>query len=59
MKEKIVLQKSPPWYDRHLDGDGPVALLIEAGAMVGVAGFFAAMLVLSHGVSLYERLRRR
>jgi hypothetical protein len=59
-EKKIVLQKDAAWYDRgYGNGEGPVGLLVEAGAMIGMAGFYVAMLALSHAVGLYERLRRR
>ena len=56
---KIVLQKKNAWYDRHTEKDGPLAVLREAGVMVGMAGFFLAMMGLGHAVAFYDRLRRR
>ena len=56
---KIVTQKAASWYDRNYEPNDSIPSIVkEAGMMVGMAGFFVAMLGLSHAVSLYERLRR-
>jgi len=47
------------WYDRGYGGDGPAAVLLEAGMMVAMAAFFGALLGFSHLVGFYDRLRRR
>lgn len=57
--EKIVTQKAAAWYDRNYEpNDSILSVVKEAGMLVGMAGFFAAMLGFSHLVGLYERLRR-